>query len=151
VGRRLGAKIVNLDVIIIGGAPAGVVAALRAADLAAKTGLIIRDVFGGMAANDGPVPVRTLAHAARLMRETRQLGLYGITVGEPSWTILAYSPVHAKSLAMLAPIRLFSHKSILRGQRSRAGAARFTDPHTPSKPRAACDSRLRKTSCVPAA
>ena len=39
--------------------------------------------FGGMAANDGPVPVRTLAHAARLMREARQLPDYGITVGEP--------------------------------------------------------------------
>ena len=31
-----------------------------------------RDEFGGMAANDGPVPVRTLAQAARLMREARQ-------------------------------------------------------------------------------
>ena len=37
-----------------------------------------------MAANDGPVPVRTLAHAARLMREARQLGQYGIAVGEPA-------------------------------------------------------------------
>jgi putative IMPACT (imprinted ancient) family translation regulator len=41
-------------------------AALRAADLGAKTVLVTRDEFGGMAANDGPVPVRTLAHAARL-------------------------------------------------------------------------------------
>ena len=31
-----------------------------------------------MAANDGPIPVRTLAQAARLIRESRQLGLYGI-------------------------------------------------------------------------
>ena len=36
-----------------------------------------------MAANDGPVPVRTLAHAARLIREARQLGQYGIAVSEP--------------------------------------------------------------------
>jgi hypothetical protein len=31
------------------------------------------DEFGGMAANDRPVPVRTLAHAVRLIREARQL------------------------------------------------------------------------------
>ena len=37
-----------------------------------------------MAANDGPVPVRTLAHAARLMREARQLPRYGIDAGEPA-------------------------------------------------------------------
>ena len=30
-----------------------------------------------MAANDGPIPVRTLAHAARLAREARQLSRYG--------------------------------------------------------------------------
>src|SRR4051812_40325464 len=72
-----------IDVLVIGAGPAGVVAALRTADLGARTALVTRDAFGGMAANDGPVPVRTLAHAARLMREARQLGQYGITVSEP--------------------------------------------------------------------
>ena len=71
------------DVIVIGAGPAGVVAALRAADLGAETALITRDEFGGMAANDGPVPVRTLAHAARLIREARQLSRYGIAVSDP--------------------------------------------------------------------
>ena len=72
------------DVVVIGAGPAGVVAALRAARLGASTALITRDQFGGMAANDGPVPVRTLAQAARLIREARQLPLYGIAGGEPS-------------------------------------------------------------------
>jgi dihydrolipoamide dehydrogenase len=40
--------------------------------------------FGGMASNDGPVPVRTLAHAARLIREVRQLGQYGISFAPPT-------------------------------------------------------------------
>src|SRR5437764_11478226 len=71
-------------VLVIGAGPAGVVAALRAGDLGAKTALVTRDQFGGMAANDGPVPVRTLAHAARLLREARQLGQYGIAVTEPA-------------------------------------------------------------------
>src|SRR5438034_4801348 len=73
-----------LDVIVIGAGPAGAVAALRAADLGGKTALVTRGEFGGMAANDGPVPVRTLAHAARLIRESRQLGQYSIAVSEPA-------------------------------------------------------------------
>src|SRR6476659_220432 len=72
-----------IDTVVIGAGPAGVLAALRAADLGARTMLVTRAEFGVMAANDGPVPVRTLAHAARLVREARQLGLYGIGVGEP--------------------------------------------------------------------
>ena len=71
------------DVVVIGAGPAGVVAALRTASLGAKTALITQNEFGGMAANDGPVPVRTLAHAARLIRDARQLGRYGIAVSEP--------------------------------------------------------------------
>jgi dihydrolipoamide dehydrogenase len=69
------------DVLVVGAGPAGVAAALRAADLGAKTTLVTRDEFGGMAANDGPIPVRTLAHAARLLREAHQLERYGITAG----------------------------------------------------------------------
>ena len=48
---------------------------------------ITRDGLGGTAASDGPVPVRTLAHAARLIREARQLPCYGITAGNLRSTI----------------------------------------------------------------
>ena len=121
-----------LDVVIIGAGPAGVVAALRAADLGAKTALISRGEFGGMAANDGPVPVRTLAHAARLMREARHLSHYGITVGEP---VLDYAKLLARVREVVDDVRA---RSAFRGQIDslgvtvceQAGAARFSDPHT---------------------
>jgi len=121
-----------LDVIVIGAGPAGVLAALRAADLGARTALITRDEFGGMAANDGPVPVRTMAQAARLIREARQLGLYGIDVREPS---LDYPRLLARVRDVVNDVR---EHSALRGQidslgvtvYERAGDARFTDPHT---------------------
>jgi pyruvate/2-oxoglutarate dehydrogenase complex dihydrolipoamide dehydrogenase (E3) component len=121
-----------LDVIVIGAGPAGVVAALRAADLGAKTALVTRDKFGGMAANDGPVPVRTLAQAARLIREARQLGLYGIAVSEP---MLDYPGLLARVRAVVDDV--CAH-SAFRGQINslgvtvyeQAGAARFADPHT---------------------
>src|SRR5205809_3829450 len=93
------------DVVVVGAGPAGVVAALRAADLGAKTALIVRDEFGGMAANDGPVPVRTLAHAARLIRQARQLGRYGISVGEP---VLDYPRLLARVREVVDDVRAHS-------------------------------------------
>ena len=121
-----------LDVIVIGAGPAGVVAALRAADLGAKTVLITRGEFGGMAANDGPVPVRTLAHAARLIREARQLSLYGISVGEP---VLDYSRLLARVRSVVDDVRAHSAfrqqvDSVGVTVYERVGDARFVDPHT---------------------
>jgi len=121
-----------LDVIVIGSGPAGVVASLRAADLGAKTALVSRDEFGGMAANDGPVPVRTLAHAARLIREARQLGRYGIHVGEP---VLDYSRLLARVREVVEDVRAHSAfrdqmASLPVTIHERVGAARFLDPHT---------------------
>jgi dihydrolipoamide dehydrogenase len=121
-----------IDVLVIGAGPAGVVAALRAADLGARTVLVTRTEFGGMAANDGPVPVRTLAHAARLIREARQLGEYGIGVSEP---VLDYSRLLARVREVVGDVR--AHSS-LRPQidslgvtvHEHAGVARFVDDHT---------------------
>src|SRR5215831_13614238 len=120
------------DVVVIGGGPAGMTAALRAADLGAKTVLVTRDEFGGMAANDGPVPVRTLAHAARLMRDARQLDRYGIAVGEPR---LDYTRLLGRVRAVVADV---GAHSTFRAQlddlgvtvSEQCGVARFTDPHT---------------------
>ena len=46
-----------IDVLVIGAGPAGVLAALRAADLGARTVLVTRTEFGGMAANEGSRPL----------------------------------------------------------------------------------------------
>src|SRR4051794_25349068 len=73
-----------LDVLVLGAGPAGVVAALRAAHLRARTALVPRDGWAGMAATAGQVPVRPLPHAAPLLRETRQGRRYGIAGGEPT-------------------------------------------------------------------
>src|SRR6478672_11465574 len=121
-----------IDVLVIGAGPAGVVAALRAADLGACTALVTRDAFGGMAANDGPVPVRTLAHAARLMREARQLGQYGITVNEP---VLDYPRLLARVREVVHDVRAHSTwreqiDSLGVSVYEHAGVARFVDPHT---------------------
>jgi len=94
-----------IDVLVIGAGPAGVLAALRAADLGARTVLVTRAEFGGMAATDGPVPVRTLAHAARLIREARQLDQYGIGVSEP---LLDYSRLLERVREVVNDVRAHS-------------------------------------------
>jgi len=120
------------DVLVIGAGPAGVIATIRAAELGARTALVTSGAFGGMAANDGPVPVRVLAHAARLMREARQLGQYGVAVSEPA---LDYERLLARGRQVVRDVRLHSS---LRQQvdalgatvHENAGPARFSDPHT---------------------
>lgn len=118
--------------LVIGAGPAGVVAAMRAADLGARTAIVTRDEFGGMAANDGPIPVRTLAHAARLIREARQLGQYGITVGEP---VLDYGRLLARVREVVAQARAHSTfrpqiDALGVAVHEKVGVARFVDPHT---------------------
>jgi pyruvate/2-oxoglutarate dehydrogenase complex dihydrolipoamide dehydrogenase (E3) component len=122
----------GFDVIVLGAGPAGVFAALRTVELGASTALVTTAEFGGMAANDGPVPVRALAFAARLMRDARDLPRYGITASEP---VLRYD-------RLLARVREVAHDvsthSALRERVDASGvkvyesvgAARFIDPDT---------------------
>jgi dihydrolipoamide dehydrogenase len=120
------------DVLVIGAGPAGAVAALRAADLGARTVLVTSSAFGGMAANDGPVPVRTLAHAAGLISGARKLGKYGINVQRP---MLDYPRLLSRVREVVGEV--VAHSS-LREQIDSAGVtvydnagdARFTDAHT---------------------
>ena len=70
------------DVVIVGGGPAGVTAALRAREIGAKTALVERNTLGGTCTNDGCVPTRVLAKAARLMRDYEQLEQYGLHIQE---------------------------------------------------------------------
>lgn len=67
------------DIIVIGGGPAGVTAALRASELGASVALVERGRMGGTCTNDGCVPTRSLAKAARLMRDADQFEDYGLS------------------------------------------------------------------------
>jgi pyruvate/2-oxoglutarate dehydrogenase complex dihydrolipoamide dehydrogenase (E3) component len=72
------------EVVVIGGGPSGVIAALRARELGATVALIEREHLGGVSTNDGCVPTRVLARAARLMRDAEQFADYGLEGGPPT-------------------------------------------------------------------
>jgi pyruvate/2-oxoglutarate dehydrogenase complex dihydrolipoamide dehydrogenase (E3) component len=70
------------DIIVIGGGPAGVTAALRSSELGAKVALVEASRLGGTCTNDGCAPTRVLAKAARLVRDAHQFKDYGL-IGDP--------------------------------------------------------------------
>ena len=73
-----------MDLIVIGGGPAGVTAALRARELGATVALVERGRMGGTCTNDGCVPTRVLAKAARLLRDAEQFEEYGLLGERPT-------------------------------------------------------------------
>jgi pyruvate/2-oxoglutarate dehydrogenase complex dihydrolipoamide dehydrogenase (E3) component len=70
-------------VLVLGGGPAGVTAALQAAELGAEVTLVERSRVGGTSLNDGPAPVRTLARAARLARDWNSWETFGLRGPRP--------------------------------------------------------------------
>lgn len=119
-------------VVVIGGGPAGVTAAFRAQQLGATVTLIERDRLGGTCTNDGCVPVRVLARAARLLRDAEQFLTYGIADHNPR---LHFAATQRRVRAVVEEIH---RKKEMRSHLERsgvrvyegAGDARFVDSHT---------------------
>ncbi len=68
------------DTVVIGGGPAGYVAALRASQLGVKVSLIEENKLGGVCLNSGCIPTKFLLHAVNLQRSIGTAGEYGIEV-----------------------------------------------------------------------
>ena len=121
-----------LEVVVIGGGPAGVTAALRARELGATVALVERGNMGGTCTNDGCVPTRVLARAARLVRDAEQFADYGLVGGPPE---VDFARLLNRTQRIVYEVQ---EKKQLRKQLEAAGAsvldgsgdARFVDEHT---------------------
>ncbi len=67
------------ELVIIGGGPAGYVAALRAAQLGGRATVIEMDALGGTCLNRGCVPSKTLLYSAELYETMQKSDQFGIT------------------------------------------------------------------------
>ena len=68
----------QFDVIILGGGPAGYVAAIRSAQLGLSTAVIEQEKLGGVCVNIGCIPTKALLHSAyiaNLLKESKDFGV----------------------------------------------------------------------------
>jgi len=66
------------DIVVIGGGPAGYVAAIHAAHLGGKVALVEKDRLGGTCLNRGCIPTKALARSAEVLLEARSAKDFGI-------------------------------------------------------------------------
>ena len=74
----------DYEVAVIGAGPGGYVAAIRAAQLGARTCVIENRELGGTCLNRGCIPTKIYLHASDVLREGKGADDYGISFGEPS-------------------------------------------------------------------
>ena len=124
------------DILVIGGGPAGVVAALRARELGKSVALVERDRMGGTATNDGCAPTRVLAKTARLLRESRQFSYYGLMGPAPE---LDFQRLLSRAQSIV--YKIHEKKQLIQNLRNKGvdvfhdvGSAAFVDPYTIAVP-----------------
>jgi pyruvate/2-oxoglutarate dehydrogenase complex dihydrolipoamide dehydrogenase (E3) component len=121
----------DLRVLVLGGGPAGITAALQACELGARVTLLEAGQVGGTSLNRGPAPVRTLARTARLARDWSSWEAFGLRGPAPE-------PDLAAAIANSERVARFAHdKKDMAGHLRRLGIeltehlgpVGFTSPH----------------------
>lgn len=121
-----------MKLVVLGGGPAGLTAALQARELQAEVTLLESTRVGGTSINEGPAPVRTLARAARLARDAGSWETFGLKGARPQIDLAAV-------LANARRVANYAHekKHLAEYLRSTGielsegvGPARFLDEHT---------------------
>jgi dihydrolipoamide dehydrogenase len=120
------------DVIVIGGGPSGVTAALRARELGASVALVEAGRLGGTCTNDGCVPTRVIAKAARLLRDTRQFADYGLEGEAPKLNFARLMANVQSTVYHMHEKKQLIHHLRTSGAEifAESGPASFIDPHT---------------------
>jgi dihydrolipoamide dehydrogenase len=73
----------HYDVAVIGSGPGGYVAAIRAAQLGARTAVVEKQYLGGTCLNVGCIPSKAMLHIAEVMQSMASMGELGIELPQP--------------------------------------------------------------------
>src|SRR6266542_3126339 len=68
----------SFDVVVIGGGPGGYVAAIRAAQLGARTAIVEKDRLGGTCLVRGCIPTKAMLQSSELYSLMQRGGEYGV-------------------------------------------------------------------------
>jgi dihydrolipoamide dehydrogenase len=66
------------DLIVLGSGPGGYVAAIRAAQLGLKVGIVERELLGGICLNWGCIPTKALLRSAEVFNQMKHAASYGL-------------------------------------------------------------------------
>ena len=77
----------EFDVVVIGGGPAGYVAAIKAAQLGGKVAIVEKVHFGGTCLNKGCIPTKTFLKNAEIIEGIETAGKRGIILENDKFTI----------------------------------------------------------------
>ena len=69
----------KFDLIVIGGGPAGYLAAERAGHAGLKTAVVEKRALGGVCLNEGCVPSKTFLNSAKIYEHALHGAAYGVT------------------------------------------------------------------------
>ncbi len=73
----------TFDILVIGAGIGGYVAAIRAAQLGARVGIVEKQYIGGTCLNVGCIPSKALLHVAQVYAEMKELDKFGIKLQQP--------------------------------------------------------------------
>jgi dihydrolipoamide dehydrogenase len=115
-------------IVVLGGGPAGYVAALRAAQLGAHVTLVESREVGGTCLNRGCIPTKALVAAVERLRLARGAADFGIEISAPR---VDFAALMARKTAVVAQQR-GGVEHLLKGRKVEvvAGRGRLFDAHT---------------------
>jgi dihydrolipoamide dehydrogenase len=115
------------DIAIIGGGPAGYVAAIHAAHLGAKVALIEKDKLGGTCLNRGCIPTKALVRSAEVLLEARRANDFGIEISNVKTN---FSKIMARKNSIVGQL-VSGVEQLMKGNKIRVhrGTGRILSPH----------------------